>query len=109
MPENANELESGIHWATGKRFPLHVTAPEWVGVSHDTQEKRDVIHLWNNCKTRNIGGITLEYKGKIKKAWSVSPDDGEVNSIIPFTEDGGLTVLKITDLKVYKVIVLEKN
>ena len=109
MPENANELESGIYWATGKRFPLHVTAPEWVGVSHDTQEKRDVIHLWNNCKTRNIGGITLEYKGKIKKAWSVSPDDGEVNSIIPFTEDGGLTVLKITDLKVYKVIVLEKN
>ncbi len=109
MPENANALESGIYWATGKRFPLHVTAPEWVGVSHDTQEKRDVIHLWNNCKTRNIGGITLEYKGKIKKAWSVSPDDGEVNSIIPFTEDGGLTVLKITDLKVYKVIVLEKN
>lgn len=109
MPENVNELESAIYWAAGKRLPLEVKAPEWVGVSHDTQEKQDVIHLWNYSNNLNIGGITLEYNGKIKKAWSVSPEDGEVKTIIPFTEDGGLTVLKIANLKVYKIIVLEKK
>lgn len=108
MPENANELESAIYWAAGKRLPLEVKAPEWVGVSHDTQGKRDVIHLWNYCKNRNIGGISLEYNGKIKKAWSISPDYGEVNTLIPFTEVGGLTMLKINNLNIYKVIVLEK-
>jgi len=108
MPENANELESAIYWAAGKRIPLQVSAPEWVGVSHDTKDKRDIIHLWNYRINQDIGGITLEYNGKIKKAWSVSPDkDGK--SIIPFTEDGGMTVLKIANMKVYEIIVLEKD
>ena len=47
MPTNASELESAVYWAAGKILPMTVTAPEWVGVSHDTQEKREVIHLFN--------------------------------------------------------------
>ncbi len=108
MPENANEFVSAVNWAAGKILPLTVKAPEWVGVSHDTQEKRDVIHLWNYHNNQNAGGITLSYKGKIKKAWAVSPDK-EGKSIIPFTENGGMTVLKIANLTVYEIIVLEKN
>ncbi len=107
MPVNANEFEANIYWAAGERLPLQVYAPEWVGVSHDTQGKRDIIHLWNYKNNENIGGITLAYKGKIKKAWTVSPDD-KAKSSIPFTEENGLTILKIANLKVYKIIVLEK-
>jgi len=108
MPENAKELESGVYWAAGKRLPLTVTAPEWVGVSHDTQEKQDVVHLFNYNHTQNATDITLQYKGKIKKALAVSPDEPGT-MIIPFTEDSGVTELKISDLSVYKIITLVKK
>jgi hypothetical protein len=107
MPENANEFESAVYWAAGKRLPLQVSAPEWVGVSHDTQANRDVIHLFNYNAERNVGGIILQYDGTIKKAWSFSPD-AEGKSIIPIIEKGGITELRISNLKVYTVIVLEK-
>ena len=107
MPENANELESAVYWAAGKKLPLQVTAPEWVGVSHDTQSNRDVIHLFNYNSARNVGGIIIQYDGTIKKAWSFSPDT-ERKSIIPIIEKGGITELRIPNLKVYSLIVLEK-
>jgi hypothetical protein len=107
MPTNANELESAVYWAAGERLLLEVKAPEWVGVSHDTQEKREVIHLFNYNSEKNVGGIILEYSGIVKKAWNVSPDE-EVKSNVPFTEEKGMTTLRIPNLKVYKVIVLER-
>jgi hypothetical protein len=107
MPENASELVSAINWSSGKALPLRVTAPEWIGVSHDTQQSREVIHLFNYRNTPSAGGITLEYAGRIKNAWSVSPDH-EGKTIIPFTHDGINTVIKISDLKVYEIIILEK-
>lgn len=108
MPENANELESAVYWAAGKKLPLQVTAPEWVGVSHDTQDNREVIHLFNYNARRNVGGIIIQYDGTIKKAWSFSPDE-KGKSIIPIIEKGGIAELRIPNLKVYSVIVLEKN
>ena len=107
MPENAGELESAVYRAAGKRLPLQVTASEWVGVSHDTQLNRDVVHLFNYNAGRNAAGIIIQYDGKIKKAWSFSPDE-EGKSIIPFTEKGGITEFRIPNLKVYTVIVLER-
>jgi hypothetical protein len=107
MPKNANELKSEVYWAAGKRLPLIVTAPEWVGVSHDTQERRDVVHLFNYNHTQKAGGITLQYKGKIKKAFAVTPNETET-LIIPFTEDDGITELKIPELSVYMIITLVK-
>jgi len=107
MPENANELESDVYWAAGKILPLTVSAPEWVGVSHDTQVKRDVIHLFNYRDQQNVAGITLQYKGVVKKAWMVSPDREGIEEI-PVSKDGDISVLRISDLEVYKVIVLEK-
>ncbi len=107
MPENANELVSSVHWAAGKTLPLTVTAPEWVGVSHDTQDKREVIHLFNYNSQRNVGGITLQYNGAVKKAWAVSPDqNGIIN--LPVTKEGERTIVRISSLIVYKIIVLEK-
>jgi hypothetical protein len=107
MPENANELISAVYWAAGKTLPLTVTAPEWVGVSHDTQEKREVIHLFNYHNQSDVSGITLKYDGAIKKAWAVSPDqDGIIN--LPVTKEGERTIMRISGLKVYKIIVLEK-
>ena len=107
MPLNANELASAVYWVSGQRLPLEVKAPEWVGVSHDTQKNREVVHLFNYKTDENVGGITLEYNGLIKSAWSVSPDE-DGKSIIPIIEKGGITELRIPNLKVYKVIVLEK-
>jgi hypothetical protein len=108
MPKNANELESAVYCVSGNRLPLKVTAPEWVGVSHDTQGNIDLIHLFNYNHNRNVAGIILEYEGKVKNAWSVSPDE-EGKSIIPLIEKGGVTELRIPNLEVYKVVVLEKK
>jgi hypothetical protein len=107
IPKNANELESAVYWAAGKRLPLQVTAPEWLGVSHDTQQNRDVIHLFNYNNTRDVAGIILQYDGIIKKAWTISPEEND-KQIIPIIEKGGITELRIPNLKVYKLIVLEK-
>ena len=83
MPENAQELESAVHWAAGKTLPLTVSGPEWLGVSHDTQAGRDVIHLFNYHGQRNVSGITIQYKGVVKKAWGVSPDqEGVIRKFI---------------------------
>jgi hypothetical protein len=107
MPENANELESAVFWAAGKRLPLEVKAPEWIGISHDSQENREIIHIFNYKDALNSGAITLEYNGKVKKAWSVSPSY-ESKKAVPFIQDGSLTVLRISDLAVYEIIVLER-
>jgi hypothetical protein len=108
MPGNADELVSSVLWVAGRTLPLTVTAPEWVGVSHDTQGKREVIHLFNYNGQKNVGGITLQYKGPVKRAWVVSPDQKEVTDL-PFTTEGERTILRVPDLMVYKIIVLEKQ
>jgi hypothetical protein len=108
MPENANELESAVYWAAGKKLPLEVKAPEWVGVSHDSQSSREIIHLFNYRKGQNAGPITLEFNGKIEKVWAVSPDfEGE--KAIPFSEEGANSVIRISDLNVYQILVLERQ
>jgi hypothetical protein len=108
MPQNASELISGVYWAAGKRLPLVVKAPEWVGVSHDKQKGREIIHLFSYNTTQNTGGITIEYNGLAKNAWSVSPDE-KGKSEIAFTEENGITTIFISNLKVYKIIVLERD
>jgi hypothetical protein len=107
MPENANELASAVRWAAGKPLPLTVSAPEWVGVSHDSKENREVIHLFNYHTHSAASGITLRYDGDIKEAWVVSPDrDGIIN--LPVKNEGGQTIMSIPHLMVYEIIVLEK-
>lgn len=107
MPLNANELESAVYWAAGKRLPLEVIAPEWVGVSQDTQGNRDVIHLFNYNVARDMAGIILRYDGKVKNAWAISPEEkGKLT--LNVVEKGGVSELRIPTFKVYKVIVLEK-
>jgi hypothetical protein len=107
MPENASELESSVYWAAGERLPLQVKAPEWVGVSHDSQADREVIHLFNYKNTPNAGGITLEYNGKIKAAWAISPDyPGKIT--VPFKTEGDCVEIRLANLSVYEVVVMEK-
>lgn len=107
MPENADELESAVYWAAGESLPLVVQGPEWIGVSQDKQEGRDIIHLFSYNTENSIGGISLEYTGKIKNAWGISPDE-KGKSALSFSERNGITSLKIGNLQVYKIIVLEK-
>ena len=107
MPKNANELISAVNWAARELLPLTVTAPEWVGVSHDAEGKRDIIHLFNYHGQRKVGGITLKYNGAVKKAWAISPDRNETIKI-PITTEGEQTMMRISNLKVYEIIVLEK-
>ena len=108
MPKNASELTAAVYWVAGERLPLQVTAPEWVGVSHDTSQDFDVIHLFNYNHKKKATGILLEYNGIVKKAWAVSPDE-KGRSIIPCFEKGGVTQLRIPGFDVYKIIVLEKR
>ncbi len=107
MPDNANELASAVHFTAGDKLPLEVKAPEWVGVSHDTQSNREVIHLFNYNTEKNVAGIQLQYKGNIKNAWCISPDEEE-KSPVSFIEENGRVTLKVPNLRVYKVIVLER-
>ena len=110
MPKNAAEFTAAVYWAAGKRLPLKVTSPEWVGVSHDISESGDieVIHLFNYNHTKNVAVIILEYEGSVKNAWSISPDE-KGKTTIPFIKREGITELRISNLDVYKVIVLEKK
>jgi len=107
MPENANELDSAINRVSGKLLPVMVSAPGWIGVSHDTQQNREIIHLVNYKTEQKAGSITIQYQGRVKKAWAVSPDF-EGRKTIPLIDKGVLTVLNISDLDVYEIIVLEK-
>jgi hypothetical protein len=107
MPENANELESSVYWAAGKKLPLEIRAPEWVGVSHDSQGSREIIHLFNYRNTLNAGAITLEFNGTVKQAWAVSPDF-ESKREVPLIREGRSTIFRISDLSVYEIIVLER-
>jgi hypothetical protein len=110
MPKNSSELMAAVYWAAGKRLPLKVIAPEWVGISHEISETGDieVIHLFNYHHKKNVPGIILEYDGSVKNAWSISPDEkGKTN--IPLIKREGITELRISNLDVYKVIVLEKK
>lgn len=78
MPKNDRELESTIYRVARETLPLTVMAPDWVGISNDVRDKRDVIHLFNDNHTQNATGISLQYKGKIKKTMVVSPDENSV-------------------------------
>ena len=107
MPENANELSSAIYRSAANPLPLKVNAPQWIGVSHDSGENREIIHLFNYKNSPNTELITLEFNGKVKNAWAVSPDF-KGRKTIPLAEKGVLTKLNINDLDVYDIIVLEK-
>jgi hypothetical protein len=106
MPENANELVAAILWTSPKQFPLKVTAPEWIGVSHDRQKQREIVHLFNYNSTSGAGGITIGYSGNVTGAWMVSPDTKE-RLILPIIKEGGVSVLKIPEFAVYAIVVLE--
>ena len=108
MPKNANKLESAVYRVAETNLPLKVTAPEWVGVSHDTQNKREIVHLFNYNHAQKATGVRVAYKGKIKKAEAISPDTKEIFSIA-FTETNGITELNIPDFKVYVIIALIKK
>ena len=105
--KNADEFESAVLWATGKPLPLTVHGPEWLGVSHDTQGNREIVHLFNYHHDQPVAGITVKYHGRVASAWAVSPDrDGRMN--IPVETEGDFSILRIPHLKVYEVVVLEK-
>ena len=106
MPDNANELASAIVWASNKKLPLRVTSPEWIGVSHDTQKNRDIIHLFNYRSDCQAAGITLQYQGRVKNVWAVSPD--EAKQVIPFDLHGDVTEIRIPEFDVYLVMILER-
>jgi hypothetical protein len=108
MPENANELISAVFWSAGKSLPLRITAPEWIGVSHDTQENREIIHLFNYRSDRNAGGITMQYQGKVGKVRTISPD-GMTTAVPLVSEKDGITELWIPEFAVYLIIVMDKK
>jgi len=106
MPENSSQLVAAVNWVTDERLPLKVLAPEWTGVSHDSQAGREIIHLFNYLEGSVVAGITLEYRGKVAKAWAVSPDSNQKLSISVISS-GDISEMKIPELPAYMVVVLE--
>src|SRR5690606_37709474 len=102
-----SELASAVYFVAGETLPLEVTASEWVGVSHDTRDNRDIIHLFNYHTDQDVAGVRLKYNGSAKNAWSISPDEPGKSSVF-FSEKNGTVTLEIPNLHVYKIIVLEK-
>ena len=100
-------FKNAVLWAAGKKLPLTVNAPEWVGVSHDTQQDRDIVHLVNYRKGQPVPIVTLELASKVKKAWAVSPDR-EFQMELVVDKNNGNSIVYLPDLKVYEVVVLEK-
>jgi hypothetical protein len=108
LPENADELVAAVFLASDRTLPLVVKAPEWIGVSHDTQANRELIHLFNYSTSAKAGPVVLEYNGTVRKAWSVSPDF-ESRKELPVSKGATGSVIKISDLDVYEIVVLERN
>jgi hypothetical protein len=106
MPENSSQLVAAVNWVTDERLPLKVLAPEWTGVSHDSQAGREIIHLFNYLEGSVVAGITLEYRGKVAKAWAVSPDSNQKLSISVISS-GDISEMKIPEFPAYMVVVLE--
>lgn len=107
MPLNARELISAVTWCAGKEFPLVVSAPEWIGVSHDTQNTNDIIHLFSYDPENKTVGISLTLKGDIKKVTAYSPDFGGEKTL-PVTKGEGDCIIHISELKKYMAIVVER-
>ena len=107
MPGNADELEAAVYWAAGKRLPLQIIAPGWLGVSHDNQKNRDIIHLFTYNADRNVTGVTLQYDGIVKNVWAISPDE-KTKTTLSVVAKGGISEIRVPDFNVYKVVVLEK-
>jgi hypothetical protein len=107
MPTNASEFETAVFWASADRLPLKVVAPDWVGVSHDKQSNRDIVHFFNYRNDQVVLNIVLEYRGQINKAWSVSPHR-QGRKDYEIAKKGDLTIIQVPRLEVYEVFVLER-
>lgn len=105
MPVNADELESSVLWVSQRPLPLRVDAAEWIGVSHDFQEGRDLVHLFN-YRVEPVTGVLLRYRGEVNAAWSVSPQR-EGRRCLPIATTQEETLVRLSGLDTYEVIVLE--
>jgi hypothetical protein len=105
MPENADELESAVVAVSSKPLLLRVDAPEWVGVSHDRQKERDVIHLFN-YRDQPVTGIVLHFRGAVRNGWAVSPQRKEREDLA-LQKQGAETLLQLPRMEAYEIVVLE--
>ena len=106
MPENADELETAVLAVSSEPLPLRVDAPEWIGVSHDRQEKRDIVHLFN-YRDQPVAGVLLHYRGALTECWSVSPQRTGKQAL-PLEKSGEETLVRIPAMEAYEVVVLER-
>ncbi len=106
MPENSTELVSAVKWAAPEKLPLQISAPAWIGVSHDHRKDCEIIHLFSYKAGTPAGGITVAFSGNVKGAWMVSPDEKQkINLTV--SQEGGQSILRLPVFDVYAVVVLE--
>jgi hypothetical protein len=106
MPVNADEFEAAVLWVSPEPLPLRVDAPEWIGVSHDRQSSRDIVHLFN-YREEPVAGILLHYRGKVSNAWAVSPQR-EGSRSLSLEKQSDETQIRIPVMKAYEIVVLER-
>ena len=109
LPSEADNIrfKNAVMWAAGDELPLKVDAPEWVGVSHDSQKGRDIVHLVNYREDQPVRDVILKSDFKVKKAWSVSPDR-KTELDLKVELKNGFSLIRLPILNVYEVVVLEK-
>jgi len=106
MPANANELETAVLAVSSVPLPLRVDAPEWIGVSHDRQAERDIVHLFNYTD-EPVAGVLLHYRGAVAECWSVSPQKTG-KQVLPLEKRGDETLVRIPAMETYEIVVLER-
>ena len=107
MPLNDDVLVSSVYWCANSELPLHVRAPEWIGISHDSQGKNEIIHLFSYNVGNPTAGITLSIKGNIKNIKAYSPDSGG-HIELPFSKSGERSLVHVPNLDTYLVLRIEK-
>ena len=108
MPLNSRELAAAVYWVAPERLPLTVTAPEWVGVSHDKGRREEIIHLFNYNHGKKATGVSITVKGEFRNIKAVSPDiDEEIEIKSSYT--GGYTEIKVPDFRVYLILILNRK
>lgn len=103
---NAKEFIAGINNVSKEPFPLKVEAPEWLGVSHDRQTNREIVHLYNYNHDEPAANVILTREKFISGAWAVSPDrTGRIDLTVDHARNR--SIIRVPSFPVYEVVVLE--
>jgi len=108
IPLRADQLKSAVLDVSEPPLPLIVEGPEWLGVSHDHQSGRDIVHLFSYRHDRPAFEARLRFRGPVSRAWAVSPHRSGKQEL-QVAVSGAEAIVTVPELSCYEVVVLESG